>query len=257
MRLHKLSTLAVAVLLAVGFTAKPSSASVVQEIIDGSQTTTDGDGYTLNGSFESYYDPGVGNSQQVPVGWEVAGYHMHQSKTRNNIPVSDGSYALVVSDPNNDTDDGSSNDDGQGGLINTGYNVKSGDTFDLSFHYKGAWRWDSDDAQHWRLLTTSDDTTSGTITEIASGSVDGFNNGDIGSVSEAGIGSIDAPSVGQDLWLELYALTNGGDTDGTSYSRIDEVNLAANTIPEPASASLALIGLGCTVLAQRRPARRC
>ncbi|MBI1337720.1 MAG: hypothetical protein GC164_12265 [Phycisphaera sp.] len=136
---------------------------------------------------------------------------------------------------------------GVGGLQDTGHTVATGETFSLEFDWTSAYAWGVGDSIIWKLLTTSDNTTAGTVNEIASGSVNGKegNGGQWGtSVVLTDGGTITAANEGKNLWVEIYGSPAGGDT---RYAFVDKVRLSVDTpvvnIPEPASLAAALVGL--------------
>lgn len=178
-----------------------------------------GPSYILNGSFESGSGTAIDN-------WGT-GLNVGGEQRLDTLNATDGSYSMVVAQT-------------LGGLINTNYDVQDGDTFDLSFDWRSAYNWDSADQIDWRLLTTSDDTTGGSVNVIASGMVTGFSDGTYRTESLMGIGTITAADLGHDLWLEFYS-----SNAGTEYARLDQVNLVVNSIsiPEPSTFVLAALGL--------------
>jgi len=203
-------------LLFAGLMAFTANLVNAQALVDG---TNGGDGYIKNGSFESVGGNGsggggVGHSIDT---WQT-GFNVDLEQSRDNLPGTDGSYSAVL---------GSEAGTGAriGMALNTGYDAYSGDTFDLSFKWRSAANWDNNDSINWRLFTTSNNTTSGTVTVIASGSVDGHSDGVYRTASATGVGTVNAASEGQDVWIEFYSPT--ANTAG-EWARVDEVNLDVN-----------------------------
>ena len=237
------------------FCALPLAASLCTLILAGSlQATTvvlidydDGnsgngihDSTVNNGSFESL----DGNNK--PIGW-TTGFNVGSYVVSTNpvYSASDGSVHMGI------------NNSGSRGVVqNTAYNVKSGDTFTLAFDWSAGYAWKTGDTIQWRLLTTDDDTTSGTINTVASGFVTGkADPGATTNYSTATVltnsGTVTAPSIGQDLWLEIYG---GGGTSGTRYAFLDAVSLSVETSAVPEPSPVALLGalLMFAVLRRRR-----
>ncbi len=206
-------------------------------LIDGT-----GPDYILNGSFESgtEYEIQEGVFGIDPDDWQ-SGLNVMEDQARDNLSDPDGDYSLVIGRIVDDSGN-------LGGLINTGHNVAAGQTFDLSFKWRSAFQWDADDRLDWRLLTTSDDTVDGVVTEIASDSVEGLTSGYV-LVELSGLGTVTSASYGRDLWLEFYSSTATTEGDAAEFARVDEVNLSY--IPEPATMSLLALG-GLGVLIRRR-----
>lgn len=192
------------------------------------------DSTTLNGSFES----GSGFGPNTADVW-ISAVGATQTNRQTSVwdPPSDGTYSAVLG----------TNSDGtivNGLLQNTGFNVDSGQTFDLSFDWLAASGWDTDDAIDFRVFTTSDDTIGGSISTIYSGSVSGLQQGDgAENVSLTGIGTVVGANVGRDLWIEFI-----GSNNNAEFARVDNVVLTA--IPEPSAALLA--GLLCLTGAMTR-----
>jgi len=231
-------------LLISGLAIAPNFTIAQTVIIDG---TDGGNGYTLNGSFESVGADGTGAGglgRSIDL-WQT-GFNADIEQARDNLAGTDGTYSVVL---------GSQTGTGDifGVLLNTGYTVASGDTFDLSFNWRSAANWDSADSVDWRLFTTDDNTTSGSVTVIASGSESGFSDGVYRLVDEEGIGTVSAPNVGQSLWIEFYSATASlnGVMDG-EFARLDEVNLTVTTIPEPSFFAGMAGLLGLAIVAWRR-----
>lgn len=185
---------------------------------------------TLNGSFES----GTGN---IPSNWQTG---LTVTEVYRQVPIStpmpapDGSYVLTIG-RNNTTNY-------PGGLLNTGYNVKSADTFNFSFQWDDHPAWDTNDIFRWAIFTTSDDTLAGTMTTIASGSITGRASTLYPTATPlTGGGTVTAPNVGRDLWIEFYI--SGGNVTNDEYINIDNVVLSVETIPEPSTTALGLASL--------------
>ncbi|MCH7226877.1 hypothetical protein [Haloferula sp. A504] len=196
--------------------------------ISPSAATTIIDSTTLNGSFEDGTGTGIGSTIDL---WQPSlnpAANVQEQRIDNN--ASDGTYSAVIG-----YDDDLNTDLATGLLLNTGHKVGAGETYDLSFDWIPLFRWQSTDEVIWRLFTTSDDTTSGTVTEIASGTITGFANGaGYKNYDFNGIGAVVAANVGRDLWIEFDQ--NNAVEGEREFSRIDNVVLAS--IPGPASPAL-------------------
>ena len=196
------------------------------------------DATTNNGSFEDGTGSGSGSTidrWQPPI---VSSGTTGESRINNN--ASHGTYSAVIGN------NGSSFDT-SGVLLNTGYTVGAGDTFDFSFDWIPLFNWDADDSITYRLFTTDDNLSSGTPTAILTGSVSGHANGE-GYQLDAdftGAGAVVAANVGKELWVEFKS-----DTSDNEFARVDNVVLSAIPVPEPTS--LALFGLGGLCMMKRR-----
>ncbi|MGC9451986.1 MAG: PEP-CTERM sorting domain-containing protein, partial [Oceanipulchritudo sp.] len=113
--------------------------------------------------------------------------------------------------------------------------------------------WDADDQIDFRLFTTSDNSTSGTISEIYVSAVTGHAQGDgyQTDLDLTGIGTVQAGNIGQDLWIEFWSSTAAGveDVSTGEFARVDDVRLTA--VPEPATYVL-LGGLAALALVMVR-----
>jgi hypothetical protein len=210
------------------------------------------DSTTLNGSFES----GSGSAQGSTIDlWAPAFNSNNEQRIDNNASL--GTYSAVIGNTTLDETATTPLADPifNGLALNTGYIVGVGDTFDLSFDWIPLFKWDADDQIDFRLFTTSDNTTGGTVSEIFVSAVTGHAQG-AGYQTDldlTGIGTLQAASIGQDLWIEFWSSTAVGvvgDAPG-EFARVDDVRLTA--VPEPATfallAGFATLGL---VLYRRR-----
>lgn len=208
-------------------------------IIDGT-----GPGYTNNGSFESGTSGGpvnwLGNDTTSALANELGitqglGY-------RNVLTPHDGAAYVVI---------GSNDDDSStyGAYLNTGYTLSTGDTFDLSFWTGNHANIDAGDNLEYQLFTTSNNTDSGTISNII------YSNSQQGNTSQptmietslTGIGNTTAAANGKTLFISF---TYSSDDKG--YIGLDQVNLTA--IPEP-STTAGLVGISALLLAASRRRR--
>lgn len=185
---------------------------------------------TLNGSFES----GTAN---VPSNWQTG---LTVTEVYRQVPVTpantapDGSYVLTIGR--------NATTNYPGGLLNTGYNVKSADTFNFSFQWDDSYNWDTNDPFNWRIFTTSDDTLAGTLTTIASGTITGRTTPAYPTATVlTGGGTVTGPNVGRDLWVQFYI--SSGNVTNDEYLNIDNVVLSVETIPEPSTAVLVCASL--------------
>lgn len=236
------TTICLAVLAAMTLALTASTHAATYVLIDGTDNvgvTTDGDGYTLNGSFESV-------TASKPDFWEAA-----QGGSLGNANVI-GSTTNPGTDPEtNGTTQIIGSGDGGGfpagansAAINThqadgenfgNYLVSLGDTYSLSFEHAGAFGWNANDDIDWRLYYTSDDTSTGTATTLFSGTVDtqprtgsspNFNM-DWQTLSVTTAAVTDAGAAGKQLWFSITPDLTDDATDG-DFARVDEVNLTVN-----------------------------
>ncbi|MDQ8209244.1 PEP-CTERM sorting domain-containing protein [Coraliomargarita sp. SDUM461003] len=217
------------------------SLSLVGLFVANAQALTIIDGGTRNGSFESATATGV----QYDAEFWSFGFNSDQVQRQDNDSnTPDGSYSLVIGTNN----DGSVHN---GAYQLTGYEVGAGDRFSLSFSWGAAYQWVSGDDINWRLFTTEDNTTTGTITEIASGFVTGksastlpLTNWSTADVLVEG-GTITSSNIGQLLFVEFYE-ANGIN----QFARID--NVVLSVVPEPATFGLFAGGIALVSMMIRR-----
>ncbi|MGC9451987.1 MAG: sulfatase-like hydrolase/transferase [Oceanipulchritudo sp.] len=185
-----------------------------------------------NGSFES--DDGSGSSSPDAqfADW-TTGLNVADNQRLNNN-ASSGTWSAVI---------GTGVGGRMGILQNTGYVVATGDRFSLSFDWADAFNWDDNvDTVNWRLLTTSDDTLSGTVTEIASGTnTADANTTNFSYQSETftGLNGIVPANLGRTLWIEIYSATTTFDGAEGEFARVDNVVLTVETSQGPTPADLA------------------
>jgi hypothetical protein len=210
------------------------------------------DSATLNGSFEAGSGTGPGSSIDL---WAPAFNTNNEQRISNNASL--GTYSAVIGNTTLDETATTALADPvfNGLALNTGYTVSAGETFDLAFDWIPLFKWDADDQIDFRLFTTSDNTTGGTVSEIFVSAVTGHAQGDgyQTDLDLTGIGTVQVANIGQDLWIEFWSSTAVGvvsDAPG-EFARVDDVRLSA--VPEPATfallAGFATLGL---VLYRRR-----
>jgi hypothetical protein len=141
-----------------------------------------------------------------------------------------------------------------GAILNTGYDVPlAGDgQFRLSFDWTGnstAGGWEADDDLEVALFTSSNDSLSGTLTQLWAGRYfDGNGNNAFESIREDGIGSVPTASVGKDLYIVFSAGLAGQANDELAV--VDNVKIV--WIPEPGHYSLLLGAAALTIIVRRR-----
>ena len=167
-----------------------------------------------NGSFEN----GSGNT--TITDWQTGfGGGLIQRLANNAFH---GSWSLVIGQ--------TSGDPNVTAAVNTHHRVAPGDTFDLSFKWLPKWNWDANDQVKWRLFTTSDDTESGTLSEIASGVVSGFANGaTYQSASFPEISGVAEIHEGREVWLQFLR----GSSSFNEFARVDMVVLSVTAHDVP------------------------
>lgn len=215
--------------------------SILSLFAANAHTMTIIDSSTRNGSFEN---PTATGSQSSADFWSF-GFNSDQlERLDNDGNTPDGDYTAVIGTNN----DGSAN---SGVYQNTSYVVNAGDSFSLSFDWGAAYNWAAADDLNWRLFTTSDNTSGGTVSEIAIGSVSGKNastlpltNWTTANVLIEG-GTIIGANVGQQLFVEFYE-ANGLN----QFARLDKVVLTV--VPEPASFALIAGSIAMLALVGRR-----
>ncbi|NWK56254.1 sulfatase-like hydrolase/transferase [Verrucomicrobiaceae bacterium N1E253] len=171
-----------------------------------------------NASFEE----GSGNISIA--GW-LTGFGGETQRKQDNAFV--GEWSLVIGQ--------SSGQPNLAASVMTSHTVLPGDQFDLSFKWLPKSGWDAGDQVKWRLFTSSDDTVSGTLNQIASGTVSGFANG--AGYQSAAISDIeggDAVHEGKKVWLQFL---RGASSMG-EFARVDEVELTVTTDDAPEYISL-------------------
>ena len=143
-----------------GTTDGGAPAATTLTLIDGTSAGTDGDGYTLNGSFET--------ASPNPTFWEVypgQDNHGAADAINNHTPAStDGSYTAIIGDGNLTTQ--AINTHQADGENDGTYTIALGDTYTLSFKHAGAFSWSDVDDIEWSLFYTSDNTAGGGITTL-------------------------------------------------------------------------------------------
>ncbi|QQL45812.1 sulfatase-like hydrolase/transferase [Sulfuriroseicoccus oceanibius] len=169
---------------------------------------------SLNGSFEQ------GDSQTSVTNWQTGFGSGETQRLQNN--ASNGAWSLVIGQ--------SPGDPNLGAACSTGHSAASGDRFDLSFDWLPKFGWDADDEIRWRLITTSDNTNTGTVAEIASGTVSGFGEGaGYQSATITGISGVTSAHQGKSVWLQFIR----GNSSTSEFARVDNVQLSVTSDPTP------------------------
>lgn len=117
-----------------------------------------------------------------------------------------------------------------GGILNTGYELQSGDLLNLDFEWGTHPTSYTDATVGYVLFTSSDNTLGGTLSAIYEGAT-GVNAGSIEAVSVSNI-TVGGSHAGQELFIG-FGLASGGNTE---YMYVDNVGLTA--IPEPSTFAL-------------------
>ncbi|GAT32344.1 PEP-CTERM protein-sorting domain-containing protein [Terrimicrobium sacchariphilum] len=194
---------------------------------------------TLNGSFET-------GTSSTPATWVSYGANSTIGRGNASAAISgtthEGNYSLVVG----------MNGDGvttTNGALNTGYTIQSGDSFNLSFWYNGAFQWDDGDQINFRLFYTSDNTMTGAATAIYASTVSpkaGTSSANWQQFSLTNIGTTGG-SIGKTLFV---LFTPGAGVSTNEFARVDEV--ALSVVPEPATWALIGLGLGGWLVCRAR-----
>ncbi|MGB0992684.1 MAG: PEP-CTERM sorting domain-containing protein [Akkermansiaceae bacterium] len=131
----------------------------------------------------------------------------------------------------------------------TGHTIALGDQFTLDFDWRNASGWGAAETIDAFLFYTNDDTIGGTRTNLFSFNTGGetANNTWENESFAQTAGVADAGAVGKTLFLSIQSAS--GVSSG-SFSRLDDVTLVVDTVPEPSST--ALLGLGGLALVLRR-----
>ena len=173
----------------------------------------------LNGSFEN------GTGQTVVTDWQTGLGSGETQRLANN--AFHGSWSLVIGQ--------SSGAPNLAASVNTNYTVSLGDSFNLAFKWLPKSQWDAADQIRWRLFTTSDDTSSGVVSEISSGTVSGFSNGAAYQTETlTGITGVMAAHEGRKLWLQFLR----GNSSTNEFARVDQVELSVVTDPQASYVAL-------------------
>jgi hypothetical protein len=204
-------------------------------MVTGTQAaTTLIDNSTLNGSFES------GTGTATVTSWSSAPGQTLQRQ--NTLTHADGSWSLVLGRSNVGTL--------LGAAINTGYSISTGDSFELSFSVRGAFQAETTDRAMWTLFYTSDNTLSGTATELFSGSM-AVGGATYASTGLLGTGAVGAAADGKTLFLSLTP--NTSDFTNDEFARADQVFLSVTSVPEPSLPVMAgLAAITLSVIRRRR-----
>ena len=229
-----------AVAMAVSLLALPSTSQAVTTVlIDGTNVNGDGDGYTLNGSFEQgtvFLQKYPGLEHAITVNQIGATVNPGTDPDPVIDPVRFYTSSLGGNEGNDSLTKGITIDthvvDGE----NPGdYTIALGDKFALSFTHAGAFEWLAGETLEWELYYTGDDTLEGAQTLLANGSVlptprtdtlsdpKWQNHWQTETVLTAEV--TDSSAFGRHLWLG-FKTNHQGNVGNRSYMRLDEVNLS-------------------------------
>lgn len=170
---------------------------------------------TLNGSFET-----TGTSQTVFDNWVAP---TGGSIQRQNNMASAGGWSLVVGM--------SATSVPVAAVLNTSYSLVTGDSFNLSFDFRGAFQAEATDQVNWTLFYTSDNTLTGTQTVLFSGT-QAVGGATYASTGILPTGAVGAGAAGKTLF---FSFTPGAGFTADEYSRVDNVALSVTSVPEPSS----------------------
>lgn len=122
--------------------------------------------------------------------------------------------------------------------LDTGYTIREGDRFSLSYYWKDSWQWtDAGDQVLVRLFVTGDNTIGGTPTDLAavsSGTRDTENAYEW--VEQDGFYTATADAEGKTLFVALDTLDGGGGADG--FARVDNFELSVVNIAPVIAAAM-------------------
>lgn len=134
--------------------------------------------------------------------------------------------------------------------IDTGATIADGQTFDVSFMWRDAWLWDTEDSVSMVFFYTDTGAIDGTATDVLTFTSTATDTaGDWDTESATGLSyDVDVTSaVGQNLFVRFDSTASENE-----YARLD--NVSVTVIPEPAT--IGMLGLGTfLVLAVRRNLR--
>jgi hypothetical protein len=117
--------------------------------------------------------------------------------------------------------------------LDTGYTIKEGDVFSISYQWRDSFQWnDGGDQVKIRLFVTGNDTISGTQTDLTS-QLSGVRlvNNSYEFIDQDDIYTATASNAGKTLFLALDTQDGGGGADG--FARVDdfELSVVSSAIP--------------------------
>lgn len=208
------------------------------------------------------YDDGIANSiHNVAVrngGFEtatVSGSPLQANFTNTGSWVNRGTggqsaSAVIQNNPRNGLNRGvgSDNTGARMHVIDTGYNLVTGDIVNFSFFWRDGSGWeDLSDRTQFTIFTTLDNTFAGTLDQ-SSATLSALSAVNDSYQEHAGMFNISAAMNGRRLFIGIDAINGGANTNGFFF--IEDVYVDVVSVPEPSA--LVLGGLGMLVLVRRR-----
>jgi len=140
--------------------------------------------------------------------------------------------------------------------INTGYTLKEGDSFDLTYMWRDAANWDDGaDQVTVELFYTNDNSFTGTRTNVLT-LTSGLSLASNSWQSESILGASGNNLSGIDAQNKTLFLAVTTTADQGEFARFDNVYLRAIPVPEPSVAGMVLGGLGLLSMARRQRGNR-
>lgn len=135
--------------------------------------------------------------------------------------------------------------------MDTGYTIRNGDVFDLSYLWRDAFNWDDTNDQVIVSLFTSEGDVFGIRnTLVSDGSTPSTSNNSYQLENRPGFFTASAAQDGKTLFVSIDSTDGNG--AATGFARLDNFELNVTSIPEPTSLTLAITALGLIALSRRR-----